>query len=103
MNKRGQALIEFILILPVIIILLLVFIDMANLFYQKTKILNDFSTYTKLPDEQSKNQFLVENELMMNKTADEIVLSKEIKLITPGLKKLFEEPYIIEASGFIYE
>ena len=35
MNKKGQALVEFILILPVLLLILMAMIDIGNIFLKK--------------------------------------------------------------------
>lgn len=40
MNKKGQALIEFVLILPIFLMILFVIVDFGNLLYSKNKLQN---------------------------------------------------------------
>ena len=48
MNKSGQALVEFVIILPIIMMIIFVIIDFSNVFYQKNhleSITNDIVTF----------------------------------------------------------
>ena len=40
MNKKGQALVEFILILPVLLLILMAMIDIGNIFLKKYELEN---------------------------------------------------------------
>ena len=40
MNRRGQALIEFVLIVPILILILFVIVDFGNIFYSKYELEN---------------------------------------------------------------
>ena len=42
MNRKGQALVEFVLILPLFIMLLFAIIDFGNILNQKSKLENMF-------------------------------------------------------------
>ena len=48
MNKKGQALVEFILILPVLILILFVIIDFGNIFYSKYELQNQSADIVNL-------------------------------------------------------
>ena len=47
-KNKGQALVEFVIILPIIMIIIFVIIDFSNVFYQKNNlesIMNSVVTY----------------------------------------------------------
>ena len=47
-NSKGQALVEFVIILPIILMILFIIIDFSNIFYQKNHLestLNDVVEY----------------------------------------------------------
>ena len=48
MNKKGQALVEFILILPVLLLIAMAMIDIGNIFLKKFDLNNDLETVTEL-------------------------------------------------------
>ena len=47
MNKKGQALIEFILILPIILLILVYLIDIGHIFMQKYDLNNSLETVSE--------------------------------------------------------
>ena len=46
-NNRGQALVEFILILPVFLMIILCMIDFGKIFYEKYALQNDLDLIPK--------------------------------------------------------
>ena len=60
-KNKGQALVEFVIILPIIMIIIFVIIDFSNVFYQKNNlesIMNSVVTYKEIgkSNEYIKNQ-----------------------------------------------
>ena len=48
MNKKGQALIEFVLILPVLLLIIIMMIDVGNIFIKKYELNKDLETISDL-------------------------------------------------------
>lgn len=105
MNKKAQALIEFILILPVLIMLIFALIDFGRIFVAKNQ-LESLSTsvieYLKKENEDSDvNKYLseitdVKTDLEITKKSDKytsIKLKRSIALITPGLNLILGNDY----------
>lgn len=100
MNKKGQALVEFIIILPILIFILLAIIDYGMISYNKSKmenILNDVSVMLKndeLVDEINRFVSSNDNDMKLNiKYEDKYInlkLSKKYNYLTPGLNKIFK-------------
>ncbi|MDD6879530.1 MAG: TadE/TadG family type IV pilus assembly protein [bacterium] len=120
MNKKGQALIEFVLILPVLIILLFSIIDFGNIMITKNNLeseMNEASTIVKNTNDLSNVYDEVSNKikdkdkkieisLQVNNEDNYITLSlsKSIKTITPGLNLILGYPYKISVERtIIYE
>lgn len=94
-NKKGQALIEFIIILPIFIFMLFAVIDFGVISYNKSKLENiindvgnmyknnetseDIDKFIKRNDKDTKVVFKEEGKYFT------IVLSKDYSFITPGL------------------
>jgi len=103
-NNKGQALVEFVLILPIFIFLLLVIIDFGIIFNEKNNlenvsldIINLYNNGTSLEDIKKlylKNKIVIMDEVDYYK----INISKDINLITPGLSRIFGEPYTIDVE-----
>ena len=48
MNRKGQALIEFVLILPVFLLILFVIVDFGNIFHSKYELQNSSTDIVRL-------------------------------------------------------
>lgn len=110
MKDRGQALIEFILILPVFLFLVLGMIDFGKIIYSKFTMQNDLNTIVELyQDNLSDDYYNYANnkKLSLNITTNNnlttIKISKNINISTPILSKVLKSPYLIEESTTIYE
>ena len=109
MNKKGQALVEFVIILPVFLLLIMSLIDLGRIIINRNQledILYDVVSYyeedytydeikTKLDDDIN---FKVTNNNAENIT---IELTKDIEIITPGLNLFFDNPHTIIAKKVI--
>ena len=111
MNKKGQALVEFIIILPVLILILFAIIDYGMLSYNRNRMenmINDISKmYSNNESIEEINKFIKSNDKSININIindDEYIdikLSKEYEYITPGLDKIFNNKNI-EVERKIY-
>lgn len=107
MNRKGQALIEFVLILPIFLFILFAIIDFGIIFNSKNSLENDsadivslFKTGTSL-DELNK----MYTDRQINLSNDEqyyiFKITTSIDLITPGFNRIFGDPYIINVERVI--
>lgn len=105
MNKKGQALVEFIIILPIIIFILFMIIDYGIISYNRQKLENIISDIVKMKtnnesDEEIK-EFIKSNDKDILIKLDEkdkyinITLEKKYNYITPGLDKIFNKDNIL--------
>lgn len=100
MNKKGQALVEFIIILPILIFILLAVIDYGMISYNKSKmenIITDISSMLKNNEPEDEiNRFvsLNDNDMKLNINYEDkyikLMLSKKYDYLTPGLNKIFK-------------
>ena len=107
-NKQsGQALIEFIIILPVIILLIFSFVDLGRIVLENnrleglTTIVLDEYNKTKDYDEvikyiDSLGYKNVNVSISNNKDTLTIKITKNIDIVTPGLGKIIGNPYQIK-------
>lgn len=107
-KNKGQALVEFVIILPIIMIIIFVIIDFSNVFYQKNNlesIMNSVVTYKEngKSNEYIKNQIKDDVKITyeINNENLTINISKDIKLITPFSSMFFESPYTISTERII--
>lgn len=101
--KKGQALVEFVIILPIFIFLLFAIIDIGKIITIKNRLENEMSSVV---EEYESSTSLAEIEKRLQKTYDHIELESKIEdpyitlylkeettVITPGLNLLFPNPY----------
>lgn len=109
MKNKGQALTEFILVLPVMMLLVLGMIDFGNIIYGKYKLENDLDTIVDLYQNENfdsittyaNKQDVVAN-FDENNLTTVVRVSKKLKIYTPGLNKVLSSPYQIQTQREIY-
>ena len=108
-NKRAQALVEFALILPILIIIIFSIIDFGNIYLTKgdlesklaiaTDILKSNADDLNLLQSKINNSINKDNEINIKLEFDDtneylkIILEKDVKTITPGLNLIIGYPY----------
>ena len=112
MNKKGQALVEFIIILPVFIFMLLAMIDIGKILYFNNKIeskMDDVITmyenkyqYEVIKKSISKDLQTTTFKMNENEKYIEFILEKKVDIITPGLNLIFDNPYKLNVKRVIY-
>lgn len=107
MNKKGQALIEFVLILPVFLFILFAIIDFGVIFSSKSSLENDstdivslFKTGTSL---EELNEMYSDRKINLTNKDNYYTfkITMSVNLITPGFNKLFGDPYIIDVERVV--
>ena len=114
MNNKGQALIEFVLILPIFILLIFGIIDFALVINCKNNLENkvlDVSNMIK--DNVSKeeieefineeNSYDIQLDIKNDSNKYKFVLTSSLELVTPGLEYIFDNPYIVEVVHNVYK
>lgn len=109
MNKKGQALVEFIVIMPVVIFMLLTIIDVMAIFSVKNSLENTIHEVSSLykEDKTKINNYLkqtkdnIEIEYVEKDNYTKIILINNYKFITPGLNKILDNPYKITVERVI--
>ena len=108
MNRKGQALIEFVLILPVLILILFIIFDFGNIFYSKYELQNQSMEILRLiKDKKTKEEITdiyskIDIEINTYKEDyKKITLTKELDLITPLFDNILDDPYLIKVERII--
>ena len=107
MNRKGQALVEFVLILPVFLIILLVIVDFGNILYSKNKLENDSADMVRIIKSESNIELKKEYpniEVDIEDYKDnykKITFSKKIDINTPLLDKVLGDPCLITTERVI--
>ena len=109
MNKRGQALIEFVLVLPILLLLIFAFIDFGRIIVCKNHLEGVMNEVINLDNEnisiylKQDDDYDITYDIKVDKYKT-ITLKTSINLITPGLKSILKNPYVIEVErSTIYE
>ena len=116
-NKRAQALIEFVLILPVLIILLFSIIDFGNIFIVKNELEGNmdliYDVFRSSADIETLNSGIntvkgkMDSKTNVSVVFDDekeyakVTLKKDIKTITPGLNLILGYPYKVKIERVI--
>ncbi len=111
-NKHGQALVEFVIILPIFIFMIFVVIDVGKIFYIKNNLESRLEDVITLYETVS-NKYKIMQDLKLEKekikldikTQEnylEFNLEKEVEIITPGLNIILNNPYKAIAKRVIY-
>ena len=99
MNKKGQALIEFIIILPIFIMMMLAVFDCVRIYSEKSKlegILEDVI----LDDTPYSDVNVTKNRV--NK-GTEYVVSKDIEIYSPVVSVVTGNKYNVTVKRIVYE
>jgi hypothetical protein len=112
-SNKGQALLEFVLILPIFLLFLLAIIDFGRIIYEKNRLESitndvvDLVNNGNLTDEQIEarleNNYKIPLTLVIDrKSVNTIIkLSRDIDVLTPGLGIAISDPYNILVSRVI--
>ena len=110
MNKKGQALVEFILILPVLLLIVMAIIDIGNIFLNKYDLNKDLDTVTELYRNGKTKElgaYLAHEELALEDKNQNgmitLTLKKNIEINAPGLTNILGKDYIIKTAKTFYE
>ena len=105
MNKTGQALVEFIIILPILIFILFAIIDYGIISYNRNRMENIISDVNKMYDNKEtvdeikkfvkSNESSIKIDINKNDKYTNIKLSLNYDYITPGLNKIFNNKEIM--------
>ncbi len=106
---KGQALIEFILVLPVILLVFVALIDIGNIFLQKYNLNNAMETVTELYQNDKATElraYAAKEELTYDEEVTgemaNLILKKNIKITAPGLSNVLGKNYTIETQKTVY-
>lgn len=109
-NNRGQALVEFLLIIPILMFIVLAFIDVGNIVVSKYRLEDQISTIVNLYENNSLDdiqKFTNSNDLKVTYENKDnyviITVSNYVSIITPGLNNILGKNMKIETKRTIYE
>lgn len=104
MNKKGQALVEFVLILPIFIMILFVIVDFGMILNKKNELenisvdvvflLKEDVSLEEIKSKYSDIDIITKEE---DKYTD-VEISEKINIITPGLNRILGNPYVVKVE-----
>ena len=108
-NNKGQALVEFILILPILLFVVMAFIDVAAIQLSKYKLEDHLDTIVTLYEEgkiEQVNQYGENKKIGVrieeNKEYATIIVTTHQTIHTPILKQKLGSNYKIETERMVY-
>lgn len=100
MNKKGQALIEFIIILPIFIMIMLAVFDYVRIYSEKSNL------ESVMEDAILSNELKDDNITLLKESDDEktkYTLNKSIDIYSPVISVIIGDKYVVSVSRTIYE
>lgn len=107
MNRKGQALVEFVLILPVFILILFSIVDFGMILSKKNELENisvDVAAMVKNNDDISAIKILypkVNIDINKGDKYTKIIISSDVNIMTPGLNRILGDPYNVKVERTI--
>lgn len=109
-SVKGQALVEFVIIIPIFFIILFSAIDLGNIIYKKYQMENDLDYVVDLyrQNKTSEINVYVNKQGLILKTEKieetvKISLEKPVKINTPGMNIIINNPYKIVVDRVVYD
>lgn len=104
MNKKGQALIEFIIIFPIIIYIIMIIVDFMVIFSNKNLLESNMNEIVELyKDNKLEEIYKYNNNFTYTKDETYTYLETSINYntISPGLSNILGNPYKIKCERVI--
>lgn len=108
MKNKGQALVEFIIILPIILIVLLYIVEFGTITLKKYELESNIELITELyqdGNQEKLNEYLNKNNINLtyekNDQLTTLIITKNIKTNTPLINKILGNQ--IKTKRTIYE
>ena len=108
-NKKGQALVEFVILLPVIFLIAFTIFDVSSIFYNKNRlegILNDVVVMVENKKTNEEIINVIDNKNITYNVSyevnyDNISLKQKVNFTTPITYSLFKDGFEIETKRVI--
>lgn len=108
MNRKGQALVEFVLILPVLILILFSIVDFGNIFYSKYDLQNQSSDIIRLINNgKTKEEVnLIYDDFNIDISVYEenyklVEISRDVNIMSPVMQLVFSKNYELSTKRII--
>lgn len=101
MNNKGQALVEFIIIIPVLVLIILAIIDYSRIIQVRSYLENAMEEVIDNED------YKLDSDIILNEVTTDgersYYLRKSVDLYSPILNFVMDNPYPVEIKRVIYE
>lgn len=107
MNRKGQALVEFVIILPIFILLLFAIVDFGMIFSKKNELENISVDVIAMIRNDSDIVDIRDlySDVNIDMNSDDkyirIVISTDVDIMTPGLNRVLGNPYNVKIERTI--
>lgn len=101
MNRKGQALIEFIIILPIFIMLMLAVFDVVKIYNEKSKMESFVEDLVLDSSLDIEGDYFIDSNVSDGKITYKV--SKKLDLNSPVLSVILGNPYEITTERVVYE
>ena len=106
-SRKGQALVEFVIILPVLLLIIISMVDFGNLLFQKYQLEKNLEYVSDLYLANDTNALEQEKQKLNIKTEEtesyvKLTIQKEANLASPILRRVLGGHYQIETSRKLY-
>ena len=105
MNRKGQALVEFVIIMPIFIFIVLAMFDLGNIIIKKYELENNLDTIVNmyLENKNEEVEYYVKTidskvKYDVGETYNVITLSKKVRVMTPIVSQALGKTYEISAK-----
>lgn len=109
-NDRGQALVEFVIIIPILIFVIMAIIDFGNIAFKKIKLenlLDEVVLFYENDEMQKINKLTKDNDVLFNyvnnANTTTITLKQNVRIFTPFLNLVLTDNYLLETKRVIYD
>jgi len=109
-NNKGQALVEFVIILPIFLLLIISIVDFGNIITKKYSLENDIDVIANMYKEEKYddiNNYINSKNIKVSYSNEDkllvINISKDISIISPMLNLIFGKTYEISTEKSIYK
>lgn len=107
MNRKGQALVEFVLILPIFILLLFVIVDFGMVLSKKNELENISVDVVEMLKNDSSISDINELYSNVNISIDsddvytKVVISSDVDIMSPILSRILGKEYVVKVERVI--
>ena len=107
MNRKGQALVEFVIILPIFLLILFAIVDFGRILNKKNELENvSVDVISMIKNRDSINDIkMLYPDIEININSDNkyttVKIYENMDIMTPGLNIILGEPYLIEVERTI--